>query len=530
MSRHIARPLARLLDAPHLDRVVPTLPAETLHRVISQYGLDACSHLLALATPEQLTSVCDLDLWRPREAGCQAEFDGVRFGEWIEMLVEADVNLAARTVAAMDPHLVVTGLARFVRVFDPVAIAPFVTLDGERLEPLTAAAASPCADIGGYHVVALRAESWDAIVVLLLALEAEHERVFHAIMGGCRQLSNSRPEYEDPDTDTSDADQLAESLATSRTERRSRQGYVDPAEARAFLQAARAYDLDLVRSSIRHPLAAEHLADGPAEQSAPLGPEPSIEREAIETQEAFDALHGVLDDLHDDRPSRPRALLTGRVAPPDSPTHVRDVIDSLAVIDPSAVAERMAELAFLANVLIAGCSFQGRAFTPQEASGAATATCNLGLDWLATFASSAGGDVAPDFVTAFHIGWRVGHNEVVMRAASGLRETLAIVRGGDSQTHAGILELRHALARHQALGTPWRVHDALDVVAVLDVPTWKGLLGVLGECPTIPAIVDALLDGRRGATSATDYTFVATMAQVARVSTFITRLPDFLAQ
>src|SRR2546426_10140002 len=38
------------------------------------------------------------------------------------------------------------------------------------------------------------------------------------------------------------------------------------------------------------------------------------------------------------------------------------------------------ELAYLANTLIAGCSIQARVFTPQEASDAAAAFCNLGLE------------------------------------------------------------------------------------------------------------------------------------------------------
>ena len=44
-----------------------------------------------------------------------------------------------------------------------------------------------------------------------------------------------------------------------------------------------------------------------------------------------------------------------------------------------AYGERNAELAYLANVLMAGCSIQSRPFTAKEASEAAVAVCNLGL-------------------------------------------------------------------------------------------------------------------------------------------------------
>jgi hypothetical protein len=46
--------LARLIDAPHLARVVPHLAPETLHQLIRRSGLDACGELVAAATPEQL--------------------------------------------------------------------------------------------------------------------------------------------------------------------------------------------------------------------------------------------------------------------------------------------------------------------------------------------------------------------------------------------------------------------------------------------------------------------------------------------
>ena len=76
--------LARLLDTPLLARVVPHLAPETLHQLIRYRGLDACGELVASATPEQLTSVFDLDLWPQHAAGRDERFDEDRFGEWLE--------------------------------------------------------------------------------------------------------------------------------------------------------------------------------------------------------------------------------------------------------------------------------------------------------------------------------------------------------------------------------------------------------------------------------------------------------------
>src|SRR6266566_9491443 len=80
--------LARLLDTPFLARVVPHLPPETLHQLIRYRGLDVCGELVTSATPAQLTSLLDLDLWRHAQPGQDEQFNVERFSEWLEVLVE----------------------------------------------------------------------------------------------------------------------------------------------------------------------------------------------------------------------------------------------------------------------------------------------------------------------------------------------------------------------------------------------------------------------------------------------------------
>src|SRR5262245_58393030 len=66
--------LERILETPHLAHVVPRLPPELLHRVIQTCGLEDCADLVALATPEQLVRVFDLDLWRSARPGLDEQF------------------------------------------------------------------------------------------------------------------------------------------------------------------------------------------------------------------------------------------------------------------------------------------------------------------------------------------------------------------------------------------------------------------------------------------------------------------------
>src|SRR5689334_13467518 len=123
--------LARLLDTPFLARIVPHLAPETLHQLIRHRGLDACGELVTSATPAQLTSLLDLDLWRHAQPGRDEQFDADRFGEWLEMLVDTGDSIAARTVAALDKHLVIAGLSRYIRVFDPGTFEPTESSDDE---------------------------------------------------------------------------------------------------------------------------------------------------------------------------------------------------------------------------------------------------------------------------------------------------------------------------------------------------------------------------------------------------------------
>ena len=140
--------LARLLDAPFLARVVPHLPPETLHQLIRHRGLEACGELVTSATPAQLTSLLDLDLWRQARPGRDGQFDVERFGEWLDVLVDTGESIAARTVAALDTNIVVAGLSRYVRVFDPGIFEPVSQSDDEPMDRQEAMREGDVIDVG----------------------------------------------------------------------------------------------------------------------------------------------------------------------------------------------------------------------------------------------------------------------------------------------------------------------------------------------------------------------------------------------
>jgi len=94
--------------------------------------------------------------------------------------------------------------------------------------------------------------------------------------------------------------------------------------------------------------------------------------------------------------------------------------------------------------------------------------------------------------------------------------------------HESLVVLRRELVKQREAGTPWRARDALDVLAILDTPAWHALLGALDECPVLPEVLTAILEGRTGAVSATAFESVATADQIADIRTFAERLAPLL--
>jgi hypothetical protein len=540
--------LSRLLDVTQLARVVPHLPPEALHMVVRHRGVDACGELLAAATPAQLRSVLDLDLWRSADAGLDEQFDRARFGEWLEGLVAGGEKQAADVVARIDAPLVVAGLSGHIRVFDRAAFAPAWSSDDD----VTGGGAAPygglACDVGGYVLRARTAESWDAIVELLVALEADHREYFHAVMRGCRRLSNSRPEVDGLGSLLADPEQLLHDVAAAREQRRSQHGYLTAADARAFLQMARRPLRGSRRTAAANPVATAYLGSS-AEEGPPAAAAANPPESAADSPPADDvsqAVHSVAVLLAEARFSaeRPRALLEAPAGRGTRRTRVHALLENVRQEDERAFLARNRELAFLANALMAGCSVQARPFSARDASDAALATCNLGLEfWHARwpeegvpgFTRSVAGQAAVpdlfladhDLVEAFQAGWAVLH-ESSMFVAGRLIEVLNNVRSIDSRTHESLVVLRRELVKQREAGTPWRARDALDVLAILDTPAWHALLGALDECPVVPEVLTAILEGRTVAVSATAFEFVATADQVDDIRTFAERLAPIL--
>jgi hypothetical protein len=415
--------VVRLLDTPDIARVVPRLVPEVLHRLIERCGLEACADVVALATPRQLQRLLDIDLWRAAAPGGDETLDAARFGEWLEVLLELGAGGGDR-LAAMDFNLVVGGLAAHVRVFDGAAVSGYTTLDGEQVGGRDAGGRRAAA-IGGFVVESRETAAFDTIVEVLSELHADRPAFFQRVMRAAVGLSDGGRERDGLDALSAGRDQQLADLSVDRQTRRDRDGFVSPADARAFLQAARDVDLD--------------------------GPRPDGDATA-------------------------RAYLRDRATVPAPEEHETWEAAGGGEAPIAAVMEILTEA-------LSGCAIHERALTPQEAADLVAATCNLGLEnWPLAWAS-------PDLLTGFQIGWGLLHRDLCRHAAQMLAAALDDLACTDREVHWSLQSLRLELLRQLARGEPWRARPALDALLALDGAVWAVLRGLVAECPTLhPAL------------------------------------------
>ena len=524
------RLLDRILKTPHLAQVVPRLQPDVLHRVIQHCGLEDCGELVALATPEQLARVFDLDLWRTDRPGLDEQFDADRFGVWLEVMVESGASVAAATLAAMDADLAIVALARH---FSYSTMRPL-----RRMSHSTAKWSgrhlfndSLRCEVGGYVVVARRTECWDAIEAVLVVLEAANPGYFGQVMDGCRRLSNSLPEVDGLHDLLTVGDQVMFELAIDREQRRDTQGYVTSAQARAFLEMSRRIDLRPGATAPRSPVAHAYFRD--TEMHTAMEPISGFGRlPARDAHEPPDvAANAVVDLLHEAGilPRNARALLERPDGHESRLARIRARMQFPHDHDPprirGGVGARVPGERHRRGIVHSGTTAPA-----EEASNAAVAVCNLGLEnW-----SKAGTALPEDFlvrhdlVSVFQVGWTILHENVCMYAAERLIDVLTSLRCDDRETQSALTTLRITMAKHWRAGAPWRARDALDVIAILDMPTWVGCLDLIDEFPVLHAAVDASLNREIRGMSASAFEFFSEDGQVSRVHEFMRSLPEKL--
>jgi hypothetical protein len=354
------------------------------------------------------------------------------------------------------------------------------------------------------------------------------------VMRGCRSLSNSAPVVDGLDDLLRGDKQVMFDLAFSRERRQEQQGYVTAAQARAFLRMSRQFRPGSDTPARGNPLAQAYfraiewttpaeVTSGsrrlPATSGEPAAPEDSAAAAAA-VGDVLDLLvgAGILAPP-------PRALLDGPKGGGTRLARIQAQMRFAGEHDQAAFSMRSQELAYLANTIVAGCSIQARAFTAQEASDAAVAVCNLGLEnWSVRTAQPDDFLVGHDLVSVFQVGWKVLYQDVCMYAAGRLIGILRLLRCDDRETHSALKALRIEMTKHRRAGEPWLAREGLDVIAILDMPAWAALLGLIDECPVLHAGISATRSSGALAVSASAFEFISENSQIASVRAFMESL------
>lgn len=378
--------LSRLVEIPHLDRIVRELPSERFTALVREIGVEDAGELVALATNEQLVAAFDEDLFTSHRPGERETFDRARFVTWLEVLLEAGDQAVARRIAELDEDFVAHALSSLVFVFDHDQLRERITEDDPAaVEADGALERALNEEIDGYLLVARSEEGWDAVLALVLALDRSQRALLVRILDRCAALASEYVDDLDALADVlSTAESLAEDVEAAREARRSALGYVEPRAARAFLGLAKtpiAGELSaeprdaITRAYFRELEAKGARATKGARVTKATGERPLMLKPA--SPRTSDGLDKVLALL-------PAPEADAAPAREEEAPRLSLALQGLGADAPSRLQERLGELAYLSNVVLAGVADEhGLRLRPADAAQAALATVALGAELLA---------------------------------------------------------------------------------------------------------------------------------------------------
>lgn len=489
------RLVERIVYEPHLAASVQALAPRSLGKLINHIGVEDSGELIALATTKQIEKIFDDDLWVANKPGEEEKFDAARFVIWLQVMLEVGERFAAEKLEELPEDLVVLALQRSILVLNVDELQLTIGDDDESNRTEKALESSLYEEFDEHMVIARSYDGWDAILTVLLALDANNPRLRRRLLERCCALSEEYIADNGSLYDVLTSEQMLESdLAREREDRRSMEGYVAPAAAKSFLNLTRQNEPQVLSTMGRDRVAQMYLRS--QRSSAQL-----VQSSSPKTGSKFDAaaassLEALIDSISEEPAARHTASL--RLADSSTPDHTindhtlfRRSLERIAEQDPIAHGQRLDEIAFLCNVILSGCSISGRAIRPYEAVLATASTCNLGLERLA-----AEGGVEADIVSfseilmqdgadgAFRLGASVLHHEVA-------RKTVQAVLDRLRETESSIQAERELISQAIKAGDaslnenkPWKFGKSLwDLHELFDWSQIETLNALIGEIP-----------------------------------------------
>lgn len=525
--RHSGQLLARILDEPNLVAAVQSLPAQALGRLVNHVGLEDAGELVALATTSQLRSIFDDDLWRSPGPGKDETFDADRFTLWLEVMLEAGEAFTAARLAELPEDLVTLAFHKQVLVvnIEEMAIAMSGGLGeyaaDEDMALEKALESCLAEELGVYRIISRRHESWDTLFGLLVALDRDHHDFLERLLERLCALDAALIEDNGGLHHVLTAEESLESdVGADREDRRAEQGYVAPSSAAAFLALARTTKPDHLTDVAQDPITQAYFR-----QLRDSEPHAEVSVPKVQEKAGGRATASPLLDLLREAEVLPsvqtsRLLESHPRSTPDTEVFTAALRD-LAGSAPGVHALRMRELAYLTNVLVAGCGLAGRAMRPIEAAPAAVAVCNLGVQHVLINKTERSAALAVKSISAdrlFRLGWSILYHDLVMVAAAGADRivTQAIERSSGVESQA-LSRAAAALRSAVANGKPWvALRGLAPLEERLGQADWTALSALLDACPTLAGRLASNEDG--------EVTFIASHAQLETARAFVAEL------
>jgi hypothetical protein len=375
LSRHEISPstqlLTRILERPGLVEAVRELPGAVLGKLIDRIGLEDAGELVALASTAQLERIFDDDLWRADGAGDDETFRPERFALWLRVMQEAGEAVLVQRLCELPRDLVALAVHRLVLVLDMDVLEEQLSPGDEEAQELERALEwSVSEEWEEFRLLARDPDAWDDVWGALLALDRDHHDRLRALLEACCAMCTEYISGQGGLFQVLTADEMLESdVAAKRDDRRSAEGFISPADARAFLELARRGDEepDAITRAYFRGLQQETTAATIDEPRRPARDLAALLQEA--------------EVMAPPAAQRLAALTDG--SPPEQ-THLvaplfERAMGDLRERDPEQFSARVREVGYLVNVWISGGAHEGRRPRPAEALEMVLRTCEAGM-------------------------------------------------------------------------------------------------------------------------------------------------------
>jgi hypothetical protein len=368
----------RILERPGLVAAVRELPGAVLGKLIDRIGLEDAGELVALASTQQLERVFDDDLWRADRVGGDETFRPERFALWLRVMMEAGEDALVRRLCELPEDLVALAVHRLVLVLDLDVVEEMLRPGDEEAEQLAHALDNAAVEEWEeFRLIAREPDAWDDVWNALVSLDRDHHDRLRAILETCCEISTEYISGQGGLFQVLTADEMLDSdVAAARDDRRAAEGFISPADARAFLELARRSGGD--GGDERDPITRAYFRglQQPGTAATAAGPQDRGTTPAADAQDLAALLQAadVIPPSAQSRLALPAIEQPHLVAP-----LFEQAMTDLRQRDPERFSERVQEVGYLVNVWLAGGAHEGRRPRPVEALEVVLKACEAGM-------------------------------------------------------------------------------------------------------------------------------------------------------